>query len=120
MGAWIESYTSASHDIYISGLDTNSNDSIGFFRYFISTESDNYLGYKSAAMDEIYNRLKPITYPSRSKKDYEDMQFAFESAYFGVALGNPIYRFALDPKVNKFHMNPLGMHLNRWWKIGRK
>jgi MarR-like DNA-binding transcriptional regulator SgrR of sgrS sRNA len=120
MKNWMLDQANKTSDIYVSGLDTNSTDPLGFYRYFVSKSSENLVGHSSPAFDAQYNSLLHQNPKERTKEDFERLEQTFRAAGFGIGLGQPEFRFVYGRSVSNVHMNPLGMHLNRWWKIGRE
>lgn len=119
MGKFVAEMATGNYDVYVSGQDTNSTDPIGFYRQFVSDESDNLMKYNYSPLNRAYSRLREVALELRSQSDYDDLQRAFYEAGFGLALGYPQFKFVYRNDVTSTHMNPLGMPLNRWWKIGR-
>ena len=123
MGDWSNSIKMADFDIYVFGLDPNSTDPLSYYRYF-TTGSDvdldeNTLGHKNDEFNTLFWELYSTPYRNRKKDDYKKIHNAFYRAGFGLILGYPTFDFLYHKKVKKAHINPLGMHMNKWWKIGR-
>ena len=119
MGKFMQDYGKAASDIYVNGLDTNSTDPLGFYRSFIFNDSENFLKYNSPQLSRLFDKLDDVLPEKRQISDYEKLQKEFYAAGFGVAMGHPNFKFVYSKDVKTVHMNPLGMHFNRWWKIGR-
>ncbi len=120
MGDWIKDWSEAISDVYIFGTAPNSLDPLSYYRYFIGGGSENTIRAQDELLDQAYWRLYQKPIPDRSENDYRDILDAFYSTGFGVALGHPSFKFVYSKDVKHIHMNPFGMELNRWWKIGRK
>jgi MarR-like DNA-binding transcriptional regulator SgrR of sgrS sRNA len=119
MERWPQVRAKRDADLYIFGMDTNSTDQLGFFREFISGESENSLGYSDPALDQKYRHLYSKLPLERDAADYAKLQDIFDRAAFAWLLGHPTFKFAYAPSVSQIQMNSLGMQLNRWWQIGR-
>ena len=120
MGKFMKSFENKDSDIYFSAMDTNSTDPLGFYRLFIKGESDNLLKYDDTKLNLTYHRLYDMLPEKRSVADYDEIQRIFYKTGFGLGIGHPQFRFIYSKDVKAAHMNPLGMHLNRWWKVGRE
>ena len=68
----------------------------------------------------LFSLITVAIFGCSKTNDYQEIRTAFDEASFGSAIGYPRFKFAYRDSVKSVHMNPLGMHLNRWWKIGRK
>ncbi|MEK6772556.1 MAG: hypothetical protein AABY64_01330 [Bdellovibrionota bacterium] len=120
MGKYMISLEVGASDLYFSAIDTNSTDPLGFYRLFSKESSENFLKYSDTKFNQIYHKLYDMLPEKRSATDYDDIEEAFYKAGFALAIGHPDFKFLYSKDVAVVHMNPLGMHLNRWWKMGRK
>lgn len=120
MNEWIQPEFRAKFDLYVHGIDTNSLDPIGFFRDFVTGESDNTIQYVTPILSSQYRRMEMYPQEDRAQTDYLKLQASFLQEAVGVPIGHPIASFVYSHEVIETHMNPLGMHLNRWWKIRKR
>lgn len=118
MGKWTES-RNKDDDINIFGLHPSSTDSITFYRYFIYNHSASRQGYSSEEVNKLYERLSQLHPLKRDIKDLRRLDSLIYEKGFAKVIGYPRFSFVYGKNVKWAHMNSLGMHLNKWWKIGR-
>lgn len=119
MNEWSKDFRDKKYDFYISALDTNSTDPLGFYRYFIDGQQENTLGYKSKKLNEAFTEVYSKAIITRESNDYTKLAKILDDESFVYVFGYPEFTFVYSKDVKHAHMNPLGMHLNRWWEIGR-
>ncbi len=119
MGQWGIDHLSGKYDFYISAVDTNSPDSLGFYRYFVKGFKENALGYNDAVLNDVYKDLYSKELSLRTSSDYLRIDSIFKETHYSYVLGYPVFEFVYASDVVRAHMHPLGMHMNRWWDIGR-
>lgn len=120
MGEYMSAKANKSFDIYFHAVVTNSNDPIGYYRHFIKSQSENFLGFDNDKLNEKYNYIRSLRYSLRKKEDYVELHELAKRTNYQIVIGYPNFKFAYHKDVIKRHMNPLGMHLNRWFMIGRE
>lgn len=120
MTAFMKEKKKASFDIYVVGIDSNSNDSLGFYLDFHSESAANFLGSNSKEFDKTFDRIYAVPQELRTQENFADIARVFDSNHFGLPVGYPEFTFVYSKDVTDMHMNPTGMHQNRWWKIGRR
>jgi len=120
MGKWVKSQGASDAHFYVFGLDPNSTDPLGYYRYFIKGSTiENTNGYDDSELNNLFTKLYQMPFRQRSQIDYMNMHNAFYRTGFGLILGYPQFDFLYNKSVTQSHMNPLGMHLNKWYMIGR-
>ena len=120
MGEYVKAQYSRRFDIYVHGLDTNSNDPLEFYRDFRPGVPENFLKLDDLAFGRAFEKAYYIPQEQRSQEVYAAIAKAIDETNVVLVLGHPQFSFVFRKEVRSMHMNPLGMHLNRWWLIGRK
>ncbi|MBI2519036.1 MAG: ABC transporter substrate-binding protein [Bdellovibrio sp.] len=120
MGEYLTELVKGSFDIYLHGIDTNSNDPAGFFRDFSIHSSENFFGIRNEKFEKVFTSLYSTAQELRGPEAYETVQKSIGEMSLILPLGHPNFDFFYQKSVTKIHMNPLGMHLNRWFEIGRQ
>lgn len=120
MNAYMKNKKDAAADIYMAGVDSNSNDPLGFYMEFHSKAASNFLSFNNGPFDKALDRIYAIPQELRTAENFSEIASSFDSGRFGVSIGYPEFTFAYSKDVTDVHMNPAGMHQNRWWKIGRR
>jgi MarR-like DNA-binding transcriptional regulator SgrR of sgrS sRNA len=120
MGHFHEAIAQKTYDIYISGVSSQSEDPLQFFRFFIENQGENRLKFSDQKLDILFKNLSSKPIELRTLEDYRQVNQAFEAANFARNIGSPEFSFAFTPDVKAVQLSPLGMAFNQWYKIGRK
>jgi hypothetical protein len=120
MGDWVLDRNAKKSDFYLDGIDNNAIDPLGYYRMYVKNSSENFLKYDYAPLNKAFEEVYATPTNERSDSDYLKVAEAFADSGYVIVLGHPRFVFAYSKDVKHLHMNPIGMHLNQWWKIGRE